>query len=83
MVIVAQTCLQICFRLRGIISEPTLMKEPTDLAESSITPSGRLFHKPQLLHQSLRLRVVTAEVAIDDSLVFHAALFEDFLAEGI
>ena len=42
-----------------------------------------LFHKPELFHKCLRLRVMTAEVAIDDSLVFHAAFFEDFLAEGV
>ena len=33
-----------------------------------------LFHQTELLHESLRLRIVTAEVAVDHSLILCATL---------
>ena len=42
---------------------------------------GCLLGKPELLHKSLWLRIVTAEVAVDDSLVLCTALLEDVLSE--
>ena len=41
-----------------------------------------LLRESQFFHQSLRLRIVTAEVAIDHGLILHAALLKDFLAES-
>ena len=40
-----------------------------------------LFCKTKLLHESLRLRIVTAEVAVDHCLVLCTTLLKDVLAE--
>ena len=40
-----------------------------------------LFCKTKLLHESLRLRIVTAEVAVDHCLILCTTLFEDVPAE--
>ena len=48
-------------------------------------PVGKagLFCKSKLLHKCLWLRIVTAEVTIDDSLILYAALLKDLLAECV
>ena len=40
-------------------------------------------HKSELLHKSLWLRIMTAEVAVDHSLILSATLLKDLLAERV
>ena len=42
-----------------------------------------LLREAELFHQGFRLRIVTTEVAVDDSLIDCAALLKDFLAECV
>ena len=44
---------------------------------------ARLLCEAELFHQGFRLRIVTTEVAVDDSLIDCTALLKDFLAECV